>query len=128
MANRRAAFHASRLTQTTFTILEHSDRYNERPLLYAKPLPSARALCLLDTGCGGATDDDTIELRSLREFLETHPVADNGHQPLSARGWAYVVVCSHVHYDHIRTCAARRVDGVLTAAGAQSASSSSPTR
>jgi glyoxylase-like metal-dependent hydrolase (beta-lactamase superfamily II) len=99
----RAAFRASRLTPTTFLLVEHSDIYDEHPFLYAKPLPHARALCLLDTGCGGASADRTIELTSLRAFLETYAVADNGGRPLAAPGWTYVVVCSHVHYDHIRT-------------------------
>jgi len=99
----KAAFKASRLTTSTFTIIEHSDIYGEQPLIYAKLIPAANTILILDTGCGGASKKPTIELKSLREFIETYPVKDNNGVPLNKdKQMGYVVVLSHCHYDHIR--------------------------
>lgn len=104
----RAAFKASRLSPTTFLIVEHSDIYEEHPFIYAKIVPDASTILLLDTGCGGATKDDEIEISSLREFIGTVKVDDNGGQPLNEGGkMRYVVVLSHCHYDHICMCDTR---------------------
>lgn len=102
--SRRPAFRATKLTATTFAILEHSDIYSERPLIYTKVVRPARTILILDTGCGGATSDHTINLRSLRRFIETVPVPKNEDgRPLNEGGkMGYVVVLSHCHFDHIR--------------------------
>ncbi|KAH9945245.1 Metallo-hydrolase/oxidoreductase [Epithele typhae] len=98
----KSAFAARRLTPSTFLIVEVDDVFDEHPFIYAKRVPAARTLVLLDTGCGGRTRRPDVELTPLRVFVETAPVADNGGRPLNARGaWAYVVVLSHCHYDHI---------------------------
>ncbi|TDL25509.1 Metallo-hydrolase/oxidoreductase [Rickenella mellea] len=97
---KKAAFKATRLTQTTFKIVEYNDIYSEHPFIYAKLFPAL--LLLLDTGCGGATNDPDVDLRQLRLFLETHPVDENSGEPLNKAGTKkYVVVCSHCHFDHI---------------------------
>jgi len=97
------AFKASRLTPSTFLIIEHSDVYSEHPFIYAKIIPSANTIVIIDTGCGGATNDETINLKSLREFIETVGIEDNeGDKPLNEGGkMRYIVVLSHCHYDHI---------------------------
>lgn len=92
-------FTCTRLNETTFVIVE-DDKYREVPFVYAKIYPTV--VVLMDTGCGGAAKDATVELTSLRAFIETYPVADNGDRPLNAgaaRG--YAVVCTHCHFDHI---------------------------
>ncbi|OBZ72123.1 Metallo-beta-lactamase domain-containing protein 2 [Grifola frondosa] len=87
---------------TTFLIVETDDIYAEHPFIYAKIVPSANTILLIDTGCGGASNDPDIEITSLREFLETTAVADNGGKPLNEQGrMRYVIVLSHCHYDHI---------------------------
>ena len=92
-------FSATKLNGSTFVIVE-DDKWDESPYIYAKLFPSS--LVLIDTGCGGAAKDPTVELRSLRKFIETYPVADNGGQPLNENGKRkYVVICTHCHYDHI---------------------------
>ncbi|KAJ4211593.1 hypothetical protein NW759_012504 [Fusarium solani] len=92
-------FSASRLNDTTFVICE-DDKWSENPLIYAKLFPNS--LVLIDTGCGGAAKDPTVELRSLRAFIETYPVAENEDKPLNKSGTRkYVVICTHCHYDHI---------------------------
>ncbi|KFY17810.1 hypothetical protein V492_00366 [Pseudogymnoascus sp. VKM F-4246] len=92
-------FTASRLNSTTFQIVE-DDKWSEMPIIYAKVYPSA--IVLLDTGCGGAARDPRVELKSLRIFLETFPVADNGNSPLNPSAErSYLVICTHCHYDHI---------------------------
>lgn len=97
------AFKASRLTTSTFLVVEHSDIYDEHPHIYVKVLDDS-TLLVLDTGCGGKTDKPEISLTSLREFIETSVVVDNGGNPLNEGGKrSYVVVLSHCHYDHIRT-------------------------
>lgn len=98
----RPAFTARRLTPTTFLITEFDDIYYEHPFIYAKLVPAARTLLLLDTGCGGATRTPYASFTRLRDFIERAPVADNGGRALNEGGeLAYVVVLSHCHFDHI---------------------------
>ncbi|KAF8149852.1 Metallo-hydrolase/oxidoreductase [Crassisporium funariophilum] len=98
----KAAFHASRLTPTTFLIKEYDDIYNEHPHIYAKLIPSANAILIIDTGCGGATNDSRIKIKSLREFIEIVQVEENNGLPLNMGGvMEYVVALTHCHYDHI---------------------------
>lgn len=100
---RKAAFKASRLTPTTFVVTEHSDVYDERPLIFTKIIPEQGVVLIIDTGCGGATDDEEIDVRSLREYLETIKVPDNDNLPLNEGGaMRYAVLLTHCHYDHIR--------------------------
>lgn len=95
------AFRASRLTPTTFLIVEHSDAYDEQPHIYVKFVDDT-TLLILDTGCGGKTDKPDINLTSLREFVETVDVVENEGKPLNEGGRrAYIVILSHCHYDHI---------------------------
>lgn len=99
---KRSAFKAYRLTATTFLIVEVDDIYSEHPYIYAKIVPAANTILVLDTGCGGASNDPTVELTSLREFIETVDIEENGGKPLNEGGSRrYVVVLSHCHYDHI---------------------------
>ncbi|KIO09304.1 hypothetical protein M404DRAFT_996897 [Pisolithus tinctorius Marx 270] len=99
------AFKARRLTSSTFLITEWDDIYDEHPFIYAKVVPSAQTMLILDTGCGGASNNPCIGVKSLREFLETVAVEENERAPLNPGGQlAYIVVQSHCHYDHIRRC------------------------
>lgn len=99
---RKSAFKASRLTASTFLIVEHDDIYDEQPHIYVKLLPQARKILIIDTGCGGASNDPKVEIKSLKEFLETVNVKDNDNKPLNENGsLSYIVVLSHIHYDHI---------------------------
>jgi glyoxylase-like metal-dependent hydrolase (beta-lactamase superfamily II) len=83
-------------------INEFADTYNESPLIYAKICTEISTIVIIDTGCGGATDDPDIDLKSLRTFIETVAVADNGGRPMNEQGkMGYIVVLSHCHYDHI---------------------------
>ncbi|KAI0072537.1 Metallo-hydrolase/oxidoreductase [Panus rudis PR-1116 ss-1] len=115
-SHKKAAFKATLLsssstpnhTSSTFLITEHSDIYDEHPFIYAKLVPEANTILLIDTGCGGATDKPEIEITSLREFMEVVPIEENGGKPLNdgsreGKGgkMGYVVVLSHCHYDHI---------------------------
>lgn len=102
--SKTAAFTASRLTPTVFKIVEYDDIYSEHPFIYAKICADPKVIMIVDTGCGGASNDAKVDVKSLREFIETWPVEDNGGKPLNEGGkWKYVVVCTHCHYDHIRT-------------------------
>jgi glyoxylase-like metal-dependent hydrolase (beta-lactamase superfamily II) len=92
-------FTCRRLNDTTFLIVEE-DKWGESPFIYVKVHPTV--LVVIDTGCGGAAKDRDAQLTSLREFIETYPVVDNGNQPLNAESQkGYIVICSHCHYDHI---------------------------
>ena len=100
----KSAFAARRLTPSTFLIVEVDDIFGEEPFIYAKLVPAARTVLLLDTGCGGRTRTPDAEFTRLRDFVERAPVEDNGGRPLNPGGaMGYAVVLSHCHYDHIRT-------------------------
>lgn len=114
------AFKATRLSpsSTTFLVVEHSDAYFEHPYIYVKPLDQSSIL-IIDTGCGGKTDRPEINLKSLREFIETVGVADNGGKALNEGGRkGYIVVLTHCHFDHIRASCR---DSSFTIANAKSA-------
>ncbi|KAF8127006.1 beta-lactamase-like protein [Boletus edulis] len=96
------AFTARRLTPSTFLIKEWDDLWGEHPFIYAKIVPAAQTILLLDTGCGGQTNNPNIDLKDLRKFIETVLVNDNDGKPLNPGGkLSYIVVQSHCHYDHI---------------------------
>lgn len=98
---RTAAFTAERLTHSVFKIVEYDDIFSEHPFIYAKIFPEV--IVIIDSGCGGASNNPDIEVKSLREFVETWPVVDNADVPLNPDGKRkYIVVCTHCHYDHIR--------------------------
>ena len=102
-AGKTAAFTASRLTSTVFKIVEYDDIYAEHPFIYAKVL--ADVIVLVDSGCGGASNNPRVDVTSLRVFIETWPITDNDDKPLNENGSrAYIVICTHCHYDHIREC------------------------
>ncbi|CCM04308.1 uncharacterized protein FIBRA_06479 [Fibroporia radiculosa] len=102
-AKRRCAFKAYRLTLSTFLVIEVNDIYSEHPYIYVKRVPEANTILVTDTGCGGASNDRKVDITSLREFIETVGVEDNGGRPLNEGGsMRYVVVLTHCHYDHIR--------------------------
>ncbi|KIM39766.1 hypothetical protein M413DRAFT_182628 [Hebeloma cylindrosporum] len=97
-----AAFHASRLTPSTFLIKEYDDIYSEQPHIYAKVIPAANTILLIDTGCGGASNNPKVNVKSLRHFIESFKIEDNDGLPLNDGGaMDYVVVLTHCHYDHI---------------------------
>jgi len=98
---RTCAFRASRLSKSTFLIVEYDDIYGEEPYIYAKVVQSANTVVLIDTGCGGATKSP-VDVSSLRVFLETVEVPDNNDEPLNKGGkMDYIIILSHCHYDHI---------------------------
>ncbi|KDQ24663.1 hypothetical protein PLEOSDRAFT_1107591 [Pleurotus ostreatus PC15] len=97
-----SAFIASRLTPTTFLIKEYDDIYSEKPHIYAKLIQQLSAIIILDTGCGGHSSNPDVEIKELREFLETVGIEDNGGRPLNEGGrMKYIIILSHCHYDHI---------------------------
>lgn len=105
-----SAFKTSRLTSSTFLIIEHSDIYDEHPYIYAKIIPVANSILIVDTGCGGATNDPKINLKRLRNYIEEVAVDENNGKPLNEGGkMGYAVVLSHCHYDHICTLVFFRV-------------------
>ncbi|KAJ7158805.1 Metallo-hydrolase/oxidoreductase [Mycena filopes] len=98
----RAAFRATRLTQSTFLLSEYNDIYDEQPQIFVKLIPSANTILIIDTGCGGATIDHDIEITSLRRYIEQVRLDCNNGIPLNEGGcMEYLVVATHCHYDHI---------------------------
>ncbi|KAJ7494681.1 beta-lactamase-like protein [Mycena galericulata] len=106
-ATPRTAFRATRLTSSTFvlsvtSLSEYNDVFQEHPLIYVKVVPSAQTILIIDTGCGGTTVDPTIEITSLRQFIEEVRLDCNDGAALNeGKHMEYVVVISHCHYDHI---------------------------
>ena len=97
-----SAFKASKLNASTFLIIEYKDIYDEQPFIYAKVDIQSNTILIIDTGCGGATDDPNVDLKDLRESIETFDVDDNNGKPINEGGrMKYIVVLSHCHYDHI---------------------------
>jgi glyoxylase-like metal-dependent hydrolase (beta-lactamase superfamily II) len=97
-STRTPCFTCSKLNSTTFVIVE-DDKWSEIPFIYVKLY--GQVVVLFDTGCGGAARDSKANLTSLRDFIETFPVADNNDQPLNPNSLDYLVVISHCHFDHI---------------------------
>ncbi|KAF8825098.1 hypothetical protein HHX47_DHR7000707 [Lentinula edodes] len=128
-----SAFAATRLTSNTFLIKEYNDIYSEHPHIYAIIFPStsnlsnisntsessskvghnmAGTIILIDTGCGGASNDPEVRVTNVREFIETVDVPENGGRPLNGldnqsgleggKRMGYIVVLTHCHYDHIQ--------------------------
>ncbi|MCJ1438502.1 hypothetical protein MMC27_007892 [Xylographa pallens] len=103
----QTVFSCKRLNSSTYLIVEN-DRYEEHPFIYAKLVRSPALLLLSDTGCGGdEISKPGLPSDTLRNFLETFPIADNGKKPLNPRKptgeptFSYLIVCTHCHYDHI---------------------------
>ncbi|KAJ4477147.1 Metallo-hydrolase/oxidoreductase [Lentinula aciculospora] len=115
---KHSAFTAIRLTSSTFLIKEFDDIYSEHPHIYAIIVPVSNlvtnsaskpgTIILIDTGCGGASNDPKTRITNLREFIETVNVPDNDRRPLNGLDMTgrakmdYIVVLTHCHYDHIR--------------------------
>ncbi|ORY16777.1 beta-lactamase-like protein [Clohesyomyces aquaticus] len=92
-------FTCQRLNGSTFVIVE-DDKWHETPFIYAKVYDSV--IVLVDTGCGGASKDPDVQLKSLRQFIETYPIPANENKPINSAGALdYVVICTHCHFDHI---------------------------
>ncbi|MCJ1421472.1 hypothetical protein MMC32_007836 [Xylographa parallela] len=81
----QTVFSCKRLNSSTYLIVEN-DRYEERPFIYAKVVRAHALLLLSDTGCGGGKiSKPGLPTDTLRNFLETFPIADNGKKPLNPR-------------------------------------------
>ena len=100
-------FSCKRLNSSTYLIVEN-DRYEEHPFIYAKVVQKPALLLLSDTGCGGGEPSaPSLPRDTLRNFLETFPIVDNGKKPLNPRKpsgeptLSYLIMCTHCHYDHI---------------------------
>jgi glyoxylase-like metal-dependent hydrolase (beta-lactamase superfamily II) len=94
-------FHTTRVNATTFVIREE-DINNDHPLIYVKIFSEPPFLLLSDTGNGGYGLSPSIEVSSLRRYLETFPVSSNSDKPLNPSGTLpYLIICTHCHNDHI---------------------------
>jgi glyoxylase-like metal-dependent hydrolase (beta-lactamase superfamily II) len=94
-------FNTTRLNSTTFVIREE-DIYNDQPLIYVKIFSEPPLLLLSDTGSGGHGMPPSINVTSLRRYLETFPISSNSDKPLNPSGTLpYLIICTHCHSDHI---------------------------
>ncbi|MCJ1479200.1 hypothetical protein MMC13_007884 [Lambiella insularis] len=101
----RTVFSCTRLNSSTFLIVEN-DRYDEHPFIYVKIYRKPSVIVLSDTGCGGSeTNALNVPADTLRNFIETFPVGDNGNKPLNPHlhdePASYMIINTHCHYDHI---------------------------
>ncbi|OCL07992.1 Metallo-hydrolase/oxidoreductase [Glonium stellatum] len=98
-------FSTKRLNHSTFLITE-DDSYREHPFIYAKLHSKLPLLILSDTGCNSPRDS-SVEVKSLRQYIEMYPIPANDGKPLNPIGSdgkaerEYMVICTHCHYDHI---------------------------
>lgn len=100
--NPRYAFSCSAFSPHTFLIIETHDVYSEHPYIYAIIRPETNTILLIDTGCGGVSSRPDVEVKVLRDFLETVDIPSNNDRPLNDGGrFGYIVALSHCHYDHI---------------------------
>lgn len=95
-------FSAYRLNRSTFRITENSllsKTPAEKPQIYLKFYD--KTIVIIDTGSARKPDNQTM---TLRKFIETVPVAQNGGKPLNKAGKReYVLVMTHCHFDRIGT-------------------------
>lgn len=92
------SFVARRVNASTFLVIE-DDSYGEQPYIYVKVY--ANHILLTDTGCDSPRSNKR-SLSSLRQYLETFPLSSNNNRCLNPHGSkAYIIICSHCHYDHI---------------------------
>lgn len=93
-------FSAYRLNPSTFRITENSllsKTPAEKPQIYLKFYDTL--IVIIDTGSARKPDNQTM---TLRKFIETVPVAENGEKPLNEAGKReYVLVMTHCHFDRI---------------------------
>ncbi|KAL9075514.1 MAG: hypothetical protein Q9161_001586 [Pseudevernia consocians] len=94
-------FTCSRLNPTTFVIQEN-DKYEEHPFIYVKIYNNPCLVVISDTGCGGG-DTGREHHHNLKDYIETFPAPANNGKPLNPpkAGRAYLIICTHCHYDHI---------------------------
>jgi len=92
------SFISRKINASTFLVIE-DDIYGEEPYIYVKVY--ANHLLVTDTGCDSPRSKNR-SLTSLRQYLETFPLSSNGNRSLNPNGSkAYIIICSHCHYDHI---------------------------
>lgn len=92
------SFISLRVNKSTFLVIE-DDAYGEEPYIYVKFYPNH--ILVTDTGCNLPRQENR-SLTSLRQYLETYPLAINGGKCLNPGGQKkYIIICSHCHYDHI---------------------------
>lgn len=71
----------------------------DKPQIYLKFYD--KTIVVIDTGSARKPDNETM---TLREFIETVPVAQNAGKPLNRdRKREYVLVMTHCHFDRIGT-------------------------
>ncbi|GAB7343911.1 hypothetical protein MBLNU457_1866t1 [Dothideomycetes sp. NU457] len=100
--NLLSSFTVRRVNASTFAITE-DDKYGEHPIIYAKIHPKAPVIILSDTGCDASSKrSKDAKYTHLRQLLEDCPVEANNNEPLNpSSSRAYIVICSHCHFDHI---------------------------
>ncbi|PQE21770.1 Metallo-beta-lactamase domain-containing 2 protein [Rutstroemia sp. NJR-2017a WRK4] len=92
------SFVSRRVNPSTFVVSEDDD-FGEQPYIYIKIY--AKFIVVTDSGCNKPRNKD-VQISSLRQYIEEYPIASNSNASLNPGGEkAYIIICSHCHYDHI---------------------------
>jgi glyoxylase-like metal-dependent hydrolase (beta-lactamase superfamily II) len=92
------SFVSRRVNPSTFVVSEDDD-FGEQPYIYIKIY--AKFIIVTDSGCNKPRNKD-VQISSLRQYIEEYPISSNSNARLNPGGKkAYIIICSHCHYDHI---------------------------
>ena len=99
--NEGPTYALSKLNPTTWLVI-HNDKYYEFSYIYIKVYPHLHLVVAIDTGCGsryGKGHEQPVELKTFiqKRILTNDSPTDNIDSP----DYAFMVICTHCHFDHI---------------------------
>lgn len=83
----------SKLNATTY-LIKHNDSYTEFPFIYVKLYSDPALAVIWDTGVGADQSEEGYFKEELKDFIDTNVLEWD-------KQYEYMVISTHVHFDHI---------------------------